>query len=69
MRYTAKRRPWKLCPHCGAHLDHGERCDCDCSSAEPEDERTTGAVVPTEDDCGCVPPWTLEEFKAMFLGG
>lgn len=20
--------PYKTCPRCGAHLDHGERCDC-----------------------------------------
>ena len=20
--------PYKECPHCGAHLDNGERCDC-----------------------------------------
>lgn len=19
---------FKVCPYCGAHLDHGERCDC-----------------------------------------
>ena len=19
---------YKTCPYCGAHLDHGERCDC-----------------------------------------
>lgn len=21
--------PYKECPVCGAHLDHGERCDCE----------------------------------------
>ncbi|WP_195542851.1 hypothetical protein [Massiliimalia timonensis] len=20
---------YKICPHCGAYLDHGEQCDCD----------------------------------------
>ena len=19
---------YRICPYCGAHLDHGERCDC-----------------------------------------
>lgn len=21
--------PYKECPNCGAHLDHGEHCDCE----------------------------------------
>lgn len=21
-------KPYRECPHCGAHLDAGERCDC-----------------------------------------
>lgn len=21
-------KPYDVCPNCGAHLDHGERCDC-----------------------------------------
>ena len=20
---------YRVCPHCGAHLDHGEHCDCE----------------------------------------
>lgn len=23
-----RKRPYEVCPDCGAHLDHGERCDC-----------------------------------------
>ncbi len=22
-------KPYKVCPKCGAHLDHGEPCDCE----------------------------------------
>lgn len=27
-------KPYRECPHCGAHLDAGERCDC----GEPEQQ-------------------------------
>ncbi len=23
------RKPYRVCPKCGAHLDHGEPCDCE----------------------------------------
>ena len=23
------KKPYDVCPNCGAYLDHGERCDCD----------------------------------------
>ena len=23
------KKPYDVCPNCGAHLDHGEHCDCD----------------------------------------
>ena len=30
---------YKTCPHCGAHLDPGERCDCrDETEKEPRRE-------------------------------
>lgn len=33
---------YKTCPRCGAHLDHGERCDCmDRARAERETARAT----------------------------
>ena len=32
--------PYKTCPWCGAHLDHGERCECTtCAAAEREEAR------------------------------
>lgn len=30
---------YKVCPNCGAHLDHGEKCDCECERGETEDEK------------------------------
>ena len=41
---------YRTCPHCGAHLDHGERCDClDRAAAERETatppERARGYVI------------------------
>lgn len=33
---------YRTCPRCGAHLDHGERCDCtERGAAERETARTT----------------------------
>lgn len=33
---------YRTCPRCGAHLDHGERCDCkDHAAAEREAARVT----------------------------
>ena len=35
-------KPFKECPHCGAHLDHGEICTCrdkQQSTPEPENPR------------------------------
>ena len=26
---------YRICPRCGAHLDHGERCDCTDRRPEP----------------------------------
>ncbi len=28
---------YRTCPRCGAHLDHGERCDCQEEKAETEE--------------------------------
>ncbi len=28
MRALHKKTPYRVCPHCGAHLDAGETCDC-----------------------------------------
>lgn len=31
---------FKTCPHCGANLDPGERCDCQAQGAEEKRETT-----------------------------
>lgn len=28
MTYRAKSGKYEVCRDCGAHLDHGEKCDC-----------------------------------------
>jgi len=36
-------KPYSTCRHCGAHLDHGEHCECEKeqeSAAEETDEAT-----------------------------
>lgn len=32
--------PYKVCPNCGAHLDPGERCDCEQQHADPAPKST-----------------------------
>lgn len=32
---------YKTCPHCGAHLDHGERCDCQDKAKDAPDAPET----------------------------
>lgn len=36
----AKSTFFKTCPHCGARLDPGERCDCRKAKAEARPEKT-----------------------------
>lgn len=36
---------YRECPHCGANLDPGERCEC---QSEKEKERT---AIPTKESC------------------
>ena len=39
---------YKTCPYCGAHLDHGESCDCAQSMYQlltPEEQRTVDALI------------------------
>ena len=31
--------PYKECPHCGAHLDSGEKCDCRATEADGNAEK------------------------------
>lgn len=31
---------YNTCPHCGAHLDPGERCDCQDKQEEPANTDT-----------------------------
>lgn len=34
---------YKICPYCGAHLDPGERCDCQDEENEPAGGNRTGS--------------------------
>ena len=36
--------PYKTCPHCGAHLDHGERCTCKDKDTESREAALTAAA-------------------------
>lgn len=39
---------YQVCPHCGAHLDFGERCDCrDKKEPPPDGNRESGKVINT----------------------
>lgn len=38
MKVLHKKTPYRVCPHCGAHLDAGETCDC---RQEPQRESCT----------------------------
>lgn len=40
---------YKICPHCGAHLDPGERCDCQDKKREaaPLQRERPQAKTPT----------------------
>ncbi len=55
---------YKICPHCGAHLDHGERCDCQDKAKDapdapgtPSDKTATSSTAivanraPNVNDC------------------
>ena len=39
------RMQYKVCPNCGAHLDHGERCDCQDPKSEPKRITVEGGRV------------------------
>ena len=36
-------RPYRECPYCGAHLDPGERCDCQDEEKDRPGEEIAGA--------------------------
>ena len=38
-------KPYKICPHCGDHLDAGERCTC-------KDADTRGSTPESGDEAG-----------------
>ena len=46
---TRRMAQYRTCPRCGAHLDHGERCDCTDRAAK---EREATGVTPIERDHG-----------------
>ena len=35
----SRRTDYKTCPYCGAHLDAGERCDCEAAATEAEAQK------------------------------
>ncbi len=37
-------RPYRTCIYCGAHLDHGERCDCKKEAAPSATNTEDGKV-------------------------
>lgn len=37
-------KPYRVCPHCGSHLDPGERCDCQ-DKREPETTAAAGKAA------------------------
>ena len=41
--------PYKECPHCGAHLDNGERCDCTNAEGHTRSAVPLETVVDEED--------------------
>lgn len=44
-------KPYKVCPNCGAHLDHGEPCDCeDRAEQEPAQGAAALAAQPATRD-------------------
>ncbi len=46
-------KPYRTCPKCGAHLDHGEPCNCkDRTENEPAQSAADLAHKPaTKDEC------------------
>lgn len=40
---------FKTCPHCGAHLDHGERCDCQDEAKDAPDAPGTPSAESSSD--------------------
>ena len=38
---------YKVCPDCGAHLDHGEPCDCKKEETAPLSRERPLAKIPT----------------------
>ena len=41
-------KPFRECPHCGAHLDSGEKCDC--RAVEADDNAETDMKERTKDN-------------------
>lgn len=50
-------KPYKVCPKCGAHLDHGESCDCeDRTDLEVVQSAADTAAQPTTRDKSVLMP-------------
>lgn len=49
----------RICKECGAHLDAGERCDCEESHAAAVAERSTAGLVEQPSSAKRKPAWML----------
>ena len=47
---------YRECPHCGAHLDHGEICDCQQRGTDGVMEKTMRDLEGSRDFCDVVKP-------------
>lgn len=41
--------PYKECPHCGAHLDSGEKCDCRAAEIEAKNSQKYACGLTEQD--------------------
>ena len=45
-------KPYHECPKCGAHLDHGEHCDCKDRQQEPDPAAQSAGKLATGNRIG-----------------
>ena len=44
---------YNICPHCGSHLDPGERCDCQSKGPEPKQRESADKTIIGKSACRC----------------